>query len=212
MNSNNNYKILFISFYNDEAYGLRILHSILYHKGYDAKMLFFKLNSPRKPLTEIEQNLLYRAITDFSPHILAFSLVSPNFKLYQNLYKTIRQLGDFEIVVGGWQASLHPEETIEYCDLVCRGEGEDAILEAVECLQNGKSLNGIKNIWYKTEKTVIRNEVRPISKNLSQYPICLIDNNCSASIEDNQIVYEDPYTINTRYGTIIGRGCPFKCT
>jgi len=39
-------KVLLISFYNDEAYGLRILHSILVDRGYETKILFFKLNAP----------------------------------------------------------------------------------------------------------------------------------------------------------------------
>jgi len=208
----NHVKILFISFYNDEAYGLRILHSIICRQGYDAEMLFLKLNDPRKPLTEEEKRLLYEKINDFKPHVLAFGLVSPNFGLYKQLYKTIRGLGDFKILIGGWQASLNPEETIKYCDLLCRGEGEEAITEVMEAVAAGRDFENIKNIWYNSGNAVVKNPVRALIPDLSKYPVCMISNSVNSYIEDNALVKADPYTINKRYGTAMGRGCPFSCT
>ena len=41
------YKILFVSLFNDEALGVRLLHSILHHRGYDTKMLFLKVNAKK---------------------------------------------------------------------------------------------------------------------------------------------------------------------
>jgi radical SAM superfamily enzyme YgiQ (UPF0313 family) len=174
-------------------------------------MLFFKLNSPRKPLTEIEEHLLYEEIKEINPDVLAFSLVSPNFKLYQKLYKKIRSLGDFKILVGGWQASLNPMETIRYCDILCRGEGEEAIPELIEAIQNRKKIYSIPNIWFKAEDLIIETPVRPLTQNLSQYPNCIIDNSLASYIEDNKIVRKDPYVNNIRYGTSVGRGCYYKC-
>jgi radical SAM superfamily enzyme YgiQ (UPF0313 family) len=59
---------------------------------------------------------------------------------------------------------------------------------------------------------VIKQKVRPLTLDLSQYPIPLIDSNYCYFIENNKINKEDPYLRNTRYGTSIGRGCPFACT
>ena len=39
----NETKVLLVSFFNDEAYGLRSLHSTLIENGIDARMLFFKV-------------------------------------------------------------------------------------------------------------------------------------------------------------------------
>jgi len=198
-------RILFVSFYNDEAYGLRLLHSNIYNKYYNAKMLFLKLNSPRKLLTETEKELFFKYIDDFKPDLLAFSLVSPNFKLYQSLYPRFK---DYKILIGGWQASLNPEETLQYCDYLCVGEGEEAFPELVQAIADSKEVDNIPNIWTKKNK----NSVRSLVENLSKYPSGVIDNDCSAYIEDDKLYNIDPYIKNIRYGTSIGRGCPFSCT
>ena len=205
-------RVLFISFYNDEAYGLRILHSIAHHKGYEANILFLKLNSPRTPLTEIERKLFFNVLDDLKPDLLAFSLVSPNFKLYQSFYEEIRKRNKHKILIGGWQASLNPEATIKYCDYLCIGEGEEAIPELFSKIKNGAMSIDVKNIWFKCLDKVIKQPVRPLTQDLSIYPIPIIDNKLSLYIENNKINHSDPYTKNTRYGTSVGRGCPFACT
>ena len=207
-------KILFISFYNDEAYGLRILHSIAHNEGHEAKMLFFKLNypRPRSSITEHERELFYDYLNYFKPDILAFSLVSSNFKLYQSFYKELRKRGDWKIIIGGWQATLNPHETIKYCDYLNIGEGEESIPELIECLENKRIPLDIKNIWFHYEDTYIEQKPRELCKDLNRYPIPIIDNRFAVYIDDNEIYYKDPYTINTRYGISISRGCPFSCT
>ena len=204
-------RILFVSLYNDEAYGLRILHSLVKNKGYDSRMLFLKRYSPKTPLTDKERELFYEEIRIFNPDLLAFSLVSPNFCLYQSLYPTLRKLGNFKIVIGGWQASLNPIETIRYCDFLCVGEGEEAILDLIKSLELKKSIYNIKNIWYKIEDLIIEHLPRPLSHNLN-IPFVFASPKSIACIDDNQIIYNDPYKTNMRYGTSIGRGCPFHCT
>lgn len=205
-------KILFISFYNDEAYGLRILHSILNKEGHDAKMLFFKVNSPRSSVTEHERQLFYNYLDYFKPDVLAFSLVSPNFKLYQSFYKELREKGDWKIIIGGWQATLNPKETIQYCDYLCEGEGEEAIPILIENIEYEQIPFGVRNIWFKYEDMIVQQKPRDLCKDLSKFPIPTIDNLLSAYIEDDALHLKDPYVNNTRYGTSVGRGCPYACT
>ena len=69
-------KILLVSFYNNEAYGVRILHSILINKGYDARMLFIEENNSQ---------LVAELVKEFKPDILGFSVVSLHFGLYKKL-------------------------------------------------------------------------------------------------------------------------------
>ena len=206
------YKILLISLYNDEAYGLRQIYSILNEKRYNTKILFVKLNSKTvsnneiNKFTEKELNLLKGFIVNFNPNLIGFSLVSSNFSLYKKIYKEIRNLGDFKIIVGGWQASLNPEETIKYSDMLCIGEGEEVILEVAEALYNNYSLDNIQNLWTKNSS----NSVRPLIKDFSCYPTLSFDN--SYYIENDSLIEKEPYKENTRYGTMIGRGCPYHCS
>ena len=192
------YKILLISLYNDEAYGLRQIYSILNEKRYNTKILFVKLNSKTvsnneiNKFTEKELNLLKGFIVNFNPNLIGFSLVSSNFSLYKKIYKEIRNLGDFKIIVGGWQASLNPEETIKYSDMLCIGEGEEVILEVAEALYNNYSLDNIQNLWTKNSS----NSVRPLIKDFSCYPTLSFDN--SYYIENDSLIEKEPYKENTR--------------
>src|SRR3989442_4955249 len=62
-------------------------------------------------------------------------------KLYPNL----------PVILGGWHPSLLPDQTLaaECVDIVVRGQGEDALLEIVERLEDGASLAGIPGVGYK---------------------------------------------------------------
>ena len=223
------YKILFVSLFNDEALGVRLLHSIIHHRGYDAKMLFLKVNAKNfrddynkrlkksfkhefDYVTNNEIDILGRYILDYKPNIVAFSLVSSHFSLYRNIYRKIRNLGSFIIVLGGWEPSLNPERCINYSDVLCIGEGENVLLELVDRMYNGQEIDDIDNLWVRKDNGIIQNNIRPLINNLNDLPNPVFDNNLSAYIENDEIVYEDPYLSNTRYGIIAGRGCPYRCT
>jgi radical SAM superfamily enzyme YgiQ (UPF0313 family) len=179
-------KILLGIFFNNEAYGLRILHSIL-SKNHDCKMLFIDENN---------QDLILEVIKEYNPDVVGFSLVSSNFPLYKSLYNKIRESGNFKIILGGWQATLNPEKCFPYCDIVCRGEGEEIIEKIIEDINNNNFL-----------KTYIGTLVKKID-----YPLFAFDNECSYHIDKGKILNTDPYYKNYRYGTMIGRGCPHNCT
>ncbi len=216
-NNKKDFKILFVSFFNGEALGTRILFSILNKIGYNTKLLFFKVPffyniSVSEKVTEEEYKLFEEFILDYKPDLIAFSLVSSVFGLYKKIYNRIRKLGDFKILLGGWQASLNPEECIKYSDFVCIGEGEEAIAELVENLFNNKPTEIIQNFWVKKEDKIIKNSVRPILNNLSKFPIPVFDDDLCCYIENNQLFKQEIYKLNTRYGIIAGRGCPYRCT
>jgi anaerobic magnesium-protoporphyrin IX monomethyl ester cyclase len=216
--SRNNFRVLLVSFFNTEAYGLRQLHSILYNEGYDVKMLFLKgpiedsFSGSFNCLTDKEEEYLKSLISQYNPHLIAFSLVSSNFNLYKRIYKRICGMGDFKVIVGGWQASLNPGETIHWCDMLCVGEGEEMIKELVDKLYNNRPINKIRNLWLREGEKITRNPVRPLISNLSNFPIPIFENDSCYFIENNSVAHKDPYMENSRYGTIIGRGCPFRCT
>ena len=47
-NYTQDFKIVLLSLYNDEAIGIRQLYSMLFNKGYDVKLVFLKLNLVKK--------------------------------------------------------------------------------------------------------------------------------------------------------------------
>ena len=215
--NNKDFNILLISLYNDEAYGLRILHSILSKEGYNVKMLFLKINEKTiiegiNKVSNLEIELLKECIWKFSPHVIGFSLVSSNFNLYKKIYEQIRPMGIFTIIVGGWQASLNPEETIKYCDILYRGEGESGVNQLIESICYGHSPLFLKNIWINSDIGIFKRKINSLITNFDNIPFPLLDNSNSAYIENNKLTYQDPYFENSRYGTMIGRGCPYQCS
>lgn len=237
-------KVLLVSFFNDEAYGVRAIHSNLEENGIDAYMLFFKLIDSYRERSKGESNkdrftaddldnattrevdLLVSHIKQNKYDVVGFSLVSQHFTLYKRIYSKLKNISDLSIVIGGWQASLNPNDCIGYADFLCIGEGEDPMFELVRKLGNKEPVENIDNFWVNTkihgagsckeaaaiDNHVTKNSVRPLPRDLSSFPGPLFDHKYSYVVEDNIIKNYDPYFENTRYGTFIGRGCPYKCT
>ncbi len=185
-------KILLISFYNNEAYGLRILKSILTNIGHEVHMLFVNKFHPPK-FVEI--------IHKINPEVVGVSLVSQNFQLYKKYYPHLRGAGTFKIILGGWHPTLSPDYCSHYADIICIGEGDVAI---------GEILDDLKNDITKSLYT------NSLTQNLN-YPIFDFHHKNTYVIEEVhdeiiQISYREPYFENKRYGTMIGRGCPYSCT
>ncbi|KJU82086.1 radical SAM domain-containing protein [Candidatus Magnetobacterium bavaricum] len=212
------FKVCFVSFYNEAAYGLRQLHAIVNHLTFSSKMIFIKLRledsftKKTNNVTDIEESLFIDYIKENKPDVMAFSLVSSNFTLYRRLFKRIRPLGDFKIVLGGWQVSLNPEKCIDYCDILCIGEGELIIGELIECLYKKQSIDHISNLWIRAGSETIKNSVGPLLTDFDTIPIQTYKDELSLFIDNNIIIQHDPYLKSDRYGTFLGRGCPYHCT
>jgi len=224
-----NMKVLLVSFFNDEAYGLRSLHATLVENKIDAQMLFFKVESKQFRANHIENTkkdftgsirnasdkeieLLYDFIISNGFNVVGFSLVSSNFRLYKRIYQKIKNINNLTIVLGGWQASLNPDECIRYTDYLCIGEGEIALNELITSLANNRVSDHVLNFWINKNGTVIKNPVRPLTENISSFPIPLYEHQYSYYIENDELVSYELYYDNVRYGTFIGRGCPKQCT
>ncbi|HZS50451.1 MAG TPA: radical SAM protein [Bryobacterales bacterium] len=68
------------------------------------------------------------------------------------------------VILGGWHPSLLPDQTLaaEFIDVVVRGQGEDALLEILERLEAGASLEGVAGVGYKQDGRLIFNPPRPL--------------------------------------------------
>jgi hypothetical protein len=118
-------KVLLVSFYNDEAYGLRSLHSALVQNKVDARMLFFKVESKQfredheenikkdfigsiKNASDREIELLADCIESNGFDVVGFSLVSSHFSLYKRIYQKIRNIKGITVVLGGVATFVEP--------------------------------------------------------------------------------------------------------
>src|SRR5438874_13685883 len=102
----------------------------------------------------ITPNFQKRVLEELSDALcLAVSLVTgPMIRETVQIARAAKQLyPDKPVILGGWHPSLLPDQTLaaECVDIVVRGQGEDALLEIVERLEDGASLAGIPGVGYK---------------------------------------------------------------
>ena len=110
-------------------------------------------------------------------------------------------------VVGGPLPSWSPESFLDDFDVVAVGEGEETIVELVDCVARGAGFSEVKGIVFKDGGRVARTEARGFIEDLDglAFP--------SRELFDNE-AYKRYYLDRFGYSTsamISSRGCPFSC-
>jgi radical SAM superfamily enzyme YgiQ (UPF0313 family) len=136
--------------------------------------------------------------------ILAFSSTTNDFPFVKSLAMWAKKEYDLPIICGGVHPTIDPETTIccDDIDMICLGEGEDALVELCNNMDEAKEINQIKNLWIKRNREIIRNPVRPLLESLDNLPY-----------PDREIFnYEYLEEMSERRFTIMAsRGCPYNC-
>lgn len=141
----------------------------------------------------------------FAPDLVAVSCVSANFPYATHVATIIKKENKVPIIVGGIHPTADPEEALlkECFDMVCIGEGEDALLELVTSMEKGYQDTSIQNIWFNENGKIIRNGLRNLRSNLDELPYPDLD------------IYDYPKYLrhHNMVATAVGsRGCPYLCT
>ncbi|GAF82685.1 unnamed protein product, partial [marine sediment metagenome] len=108
---------------------------------------------------------LHNVIADFSPDLCAFSVNEELTPVAYEMAEYIKHHFAIPVIFGGIGVTTCPQEVIEkfYVDMICLGEGEEALLELVNKMEQGKDISGIQNIWLKNNGDIIKNEPRPLT-------------------------------------------------
>lgn len=177
-------------------FGLGILSALLKEKGHETFLYYMYDKFDTAPLME--------RIKTFKPSLIAATSDSSQFRYIQRIFKEVMPFGVFTIC-GGPHVSLYPQalEETEGLNAICIGEGEGAILELVDALENGKDYREIKNLWIKSDGYVIRNLQRPFVEDLDSLPFC------DREVFNYQSVIDSDYD---RAVFMLSRGCPYRCT
>lgn len=208
---NNKMKTLLIRLPNEvysfagimHPYSLAIISAFLKQNYKDVALFDSAINRLKK-----SQILEY--VKKIKPDILGITIMT------QHLPQTVDYLRDIKaifphitVVAGG------PHITADYrnvlvknreIDICVIGEGEYAMLEIIDYLENRKSLEGVKGIAYRFNDEVKVNSFREYIEDLDSLPFADWD---SLPMEK----YTDAITVKRNYGSIVAsRGCPFSCT
>ena len=151
---------------------------------------------------------------ELNPDLLAFSLMSPHWHPTEPFLQAVKQsLPQLPIVVGGYQAILSQEQTINNpnVDFICVGDGEHAISNLIKRIR-GNIKAPVEGMWEKMrDGSVFKTEPHQIS-DLSSLPFP----------DYALFAREDGFrqVISSIFGpkgkivlpVMTGRGCPYRCS
>jgi len=203
-----------ISFVYREGIGLGIgyLASYLKKAGHHADLAFehntfsnMYVNIPRMKRweEELEDSISY--IVSNKPDLVGFSVASAEYQWALGMASRIKSRISVPIIFGGYHPTLLPEMCINNndVDMICLGEGEEALTELLNSMQRGSIDYSIRNIWFKRDGQVIRNPLRPLKDDLDRLPF-----------PNRDIFFKYfPEFWKREIGFILAsRGCPFSCS
>ncbi|MEW6095645.1 MAG: radical SAM protein [bacterium] len=141
-----------------------------------------------------------------NPNIVAFSATTNMFPCVVALAPLTKSNSDALTICGGVHATINPEEVIttQGIDMVCVGEGELALAELCDTIQNDRDITGIANIWVKQDGKIYRNQPRALIEELDILPF----------VDREILSYKNTFDLQVmRRGVFMAsRGCPNRCS
>ena len=185
-------KVLFIQQDVFKNYGTMLISGILKKNGHECDIL----------IDALEKDLM-KEIKLINPDLIAFSISTTIYSWMKDTAKKIKSEFKKPIIVGGPHPTFFPEViNDESVDIICVGEGEDAIIELVNKIEKGENITKIQNLWVKKDGKIYKNPIRHAIENLDSIPYADRDIYRKYSLFRDQNV--DVF--------MSGRGCPYNCT
>jgi len=181
--------------------GLGLISACLQDGGHETKVIHlnqelgFSMDLPR----------IRNMVSEFAPHLIAFSITSGQFKYMKGLASFLKQHFEIPILCGGIHPTIDPEEVLLKggVDLICRGEGEEAVVELANCLEHGEDYRHIRNLGFLDGGKVVMNPLRPLRCDLNSLPYP-----DRKGFEFDRIV-----SLKNNWANVMtGRGCLYRCS
>ena len=148
-----------------------------------------------------------RKIDEFKPDVIYASIVEDTFPIFINFMELLRGR-EFIVLAGGVFPTSAPEVVakLSYVDFICRGEGEGAIVELSNALEEGRDPSDILNLWVKQNGTVVSKN--PIREALDVNTLPMQD----LSIFEDKSLHRPMMGKIYRMAPVeTQRGCPYAC-
>ena len=231
-------KVVLISLFQYDNYALRLLFSYLRANNIPVSYISFKRMRQKKTktlkndyvemhdyhtdTTEEDISALLAQLKKLDPALIGICLQSRHFKVAKWITKAIRAECKVPIIWGGSHPTIDPENCIEHADMICVGEGFNALLELSQRILQGNSYDDIRNLWVNDGGRIIRNETRPLLANLDILPSASFDSEDKIYIDDGRLQQnknfdyfgfgftDDP--LKTIHQTMTSFGCPMECS
>lgn len=150
---------------------------------------------------------LIKKVSNFKPDLIGITIVEDTYSLALSLLDSIKDF-DIPVIAGGVFVTFSPEEVIsnETVDMICVGEGEEALAELCAKMSRGEDYTAIKNLWVKKDGKTVKNSLRPLI-DVNMLPFIDYD------IFGKDRLYRPMFgRVFTMAHVEIDRGCPYNCT
>jgi len=187
--------------------GIMSLSSVLKRAGHEC--LMFDQANPGTP-----DDVILREIARFQPDLVGLSFLSTTSYPYAKVLARQIRAADprVRIAFGGVFASLNPQLVKLQCpevDFVCRGDGEQLILDLLASLDDPSGVLGVT--WRDAEGRLRHNDNRPLTRDLDQWPFPDRESLGLDFVESMPL--DVPAVLSLERFTTMqtSRGCPWPC-
>lgn len=154
----------------EENLGLGYLSAVLQKNGFEVKILDAWLNG------WTPDELANKILQDKDPLFIGVSAYQSNIDQALKTLDAIKQQKNITFVAGGFGPTFSPDLFLDSgFDFVIRGEGEQAICDLAQALQDKTAVSGIKNLSYKENTKNTHNPIVKLSSPLDDLPIPVRD-------------------------------------
>lgn len=184
--------------------GLCYMAAVLLEKGH-----------PTKILDCVAENIslirVQKEVEEFKPDLVGVTSTTVSYAAAQKTLDAIKEVDHgIKTVLGGAHMSTLPRVTMAESgniDAGVFGEGEYTLLEVVDRLENGESLEGVNGVIARQDGRLMMNKPRDPVENLDEIPFP-----ARHLLKDLRLYSHTPFRGAKFMTTMItSRGCPFKC-
>ena len=177
--------------------GVASLAAVLEQAGHEVDL--FHMTSP------VDRAEFQDTLRGYRPDLAGFVTMTREYPQVKEYVQWAKDALDVPIISGSYHPTTLPEEVIatDGVDMLCRGEGEGALLELVKRIDAGDDYSTTESIWVKRGEVIHRNAVRPLIEDIDVLPL------------PDFSIFDFSKLLSTRINTgvvILSRGCPYSCT
>lgn len=146
------------STFSHPGLALPIIGTVLKNAGYKINIFIDSIEPPSREILK-------------KSDVVCFSVNSSCFIQTYEKAKQLRKDSQCKIIFGGPHVTFMPDEALQYCDFVIRGEGEHAILELLESLQKDHpDFEHIKGLSWRDNNGHHHNPKSPLVDDINLIP------------------------------------------
>lgn len=214
--------------------GIASLSAVLKKNGYEVKVFdttFYDLNNQKDwdklradrlmskrvaneedhwqiKTTDIKDDLI-KLIKEYEPKMVGITVTEPTYEMSLMLTRLIKQyFSDIIVVAGGVLPTLSPDMVIQESsiDIICRGEGENSLLELCDKIYSNGDFRHVKGLWVKDGEEIYKNKPGKLP-DLNDLP------HPDFSVFPEALFYKPMQGKIYKMANIeTSRGCPYNCT